>query len=94
MNMNIDGVPLFESSNYNAVPILCKINEAHPMQRRENVMLTALWCGKHKPPMKAYLQPFIEEACVLNEKGFKYSYEGKNYIKTCKIILGIFNSIA
>ena len=62
MNMNIDGVPLFESSNYNAVPILCTINETHPMQRGKNVMLTALWYGKHKPPMIAYLRPFIEEA--------------------------------
>ena len=67
INMNIDGVPHFESSNYNAVPILCTINETHPMQRRKHVMLTALWCGKHKPPMKAYLRPFIEEARVLNE---------------------------
>lgn len=73
--INIDGAPLFNSSNKQLWPILCKvyfqpdIYEPFP---------AALYCGNHKPSnIHKYLQPFIEElrnlyreGILINEKHF------------------------
>ena len=52
---NIDGVPLFKSSNTQAWPILCQINKGQ-------IFVVALYTGENKPtPVQEYLADFIDE---------------------------------
>ena len=53
--LNIDGVPLCKSSNMQAWPILCQINNGQ-------VFVVALYTGENKPtPVKEYLADFTDE---------------------------------
>lgn len=57
-------------------------------------MLVGVWCSNHKPPINEYLKPFIQETQILYEKGFNYKFRGKIYNEKCKVLIGIFDSIA
>ncbi|CAG5085146.1 Protein of unknown function [Cotesia congregata] len=39
LNFNVDGTPLFKSSQTSITPVLCTINELHPQERKKHVML-------------------------------------------------------
>lgn len=63
INFNVDGAPVFESSNTSAYPVLCTINELSPWDRRNHIMMSSVWFGTGKPKnMNAYLTPFVTEA--------------------------------
>ena len=67
LNINIDGVPLFKSTNVQFWPILCAVNLFEPF-------VVALFCGKGKPvPVHEYLEEFIQEAQQLINVGITHN---------------------
>ncbi len=67
INVNVDGLPLFRSSNINLWPILMTVND----------MLTpvpiAVYCGVGKPNLNEFVQKFCEELSSLLLNGVSYS---------------------
>ena len=69
--INVDGVPLFKSTNTQFWPILCKFHTFEPF-------VVALFCGKTKPdPLEDFITEFIEELQHLEENGI--SFDNKTY---------------
>lgn len=66
LNINIDGLPLFNSSKTEFWPILISINEIQEIPP----MAVAIYCGKSKPPLDDFLSPFVEELKTMIEHGF------------------------
>ncbi|XP_071632882.1 uncharacterized protein [Temnothorax longispinosus] len=66
---NLDGVSTFKSSKMSMCPIQVAVNELLYRNRKDNIILTGLWCGKEKPVMDIYLRPFIDELKDLHENG-------------------------
>ncbi|MEW8548043.1 MAG: hypothetical protein AB2693_31455 [Candidatus Thiodiazotropha sp.] len=63
LNVNIDGVPLFKSSNSQLWPILCSFSEFQPF-------LVALFYGDSKPnSVEEFLNDFLAEFNEVAEKG-------------------------
>ena len=62
-DVNVDGLPIFESSQMSFGPILCGINEIEG-----NPLIVAFFCEKSKPPLELYLQEFIEEVSGLQQE--------------------------
>lgn len=66
LSFNIDGVPLFKSTQLGFWPILGKYKGYEPF-------IIALWCGVGKPdPLDDYLGDFIHELTILQQNGFQY----------------------
>lgn len=59
---NVDGVPIFKSSNYSIWPLYFVVNELpyELRMRRQNVLLGGLWFGDSKPNMHTFLQPIVK----------------------------------
>ena len=69
--VNIDGVPLFKSSNTQLWPILCKFSTFDPT-------LVALYCGERKPnSVEEYMSDFQDEYGRLHTNGLDFG--GKKY---------------
>lgn len=68
VQINIDGIPLYNNSTIEFWPILAKIkNDKTPF-------VVAIFCGKGKPtPIESFLSDFIEESNELRDSGFKYN---------------------
>ena len=49
LTCNIDGVPVFKSSNTSMWPVFYVVNNLPFSDRRDNVLLHGLWCGAGKP---------------------------------------------
>ena len=94
VNFSVDGVPVFDSSNYSICPILCKINELQSTKRRQNVLLCGLWFGQGKPKMNEYLKAFVAESKRLAMEGFSYNFKGSTYKKKCRLLMCISDSVA
>ncbi|KAG0425201.1 hypothetical protein HPB47_027604, partial [Ixodes persulcatus] len=63
---NIDGLPLFKSSQVCFWPILCKVTNCGDSAP----FIVSLFCGKGKPPcLESYLGPFLEEVQALTKDG-------------------------
>jgi len=67
--INIDGIPIFKSSNIQVIPILFGIlSDINELQNK--VFPIGLYCGKGKPyDMDSYLEEFVNEVNNLSEKG-------------------------
>lgn len=65
--VNMDGIPLFKSSQITFWPILGKVKGMqHPFP-------IGVWCGPGKPSCaNSYLRPFVDEAIQLKEDGVVY----------------------
>lgn len=61
LSWNCDGIPIFNSSNYSLWPLQFTINELPFAQRKENVMVSAIWFGSQKPRIDTFLKPFVDE---------------------------------
>lgn len=60
--VNIDGIPLFKSSNSQLWPIICRFSDFEPF-------IVAIFCGEHKPnSVDDYLQDFLAEYKELQRK--------------------------
>lgn len=63
LSINIDGIPLFKSSNMQMWPILCSFHFCSPF-------IVALYCGQAKPnSVKDYLSDFLTELQQLEQDG-------------------------
>lgn len=63
LSVNIDGIPLYKSSNEQFWPILIKFSNFRPA-------LVALYCGKTKPePVESFLEDFLREYMQLSKDG-------------------------
>ena len=70
LTFNVDGVPLFKSSNVQMWPILCSVQHFEPF-------VVAFYCGNSKPnSVVGYLDDFLSELKDLVEDGI--SFEEKN----------------
>ena len=67
IQVSVDELPLFKSSNSQLWPILCSVNSSKPM-------IIALFIGETKPKSVAdYLEDFIAEVSELQANGFTCS---------------------
>ena len=66
LDVNIDGIPLFKSSNITSWPILisiCNFSDKRPFP-------VSIFCGSGKPEnLNSYLKPFVEEMLELEREG-------------------------
>ena len=71
LDINIDGVPLFKSSQTQFWPIMAKIDNSEPF-------IVSLYCGNAKPePVEDYLQDFVKELIELEANGI--DHEGTRF---------------
>lgn len=69
ISFNIDGVPLFKSTNIQLWPILCSVKGFEPF-------VVALFCGTSKPDsLDTYLSDFLNELRELKRNGVSYNDE-------------------
>ncbi|KAM7280951.1 uncharacterized protein ISCGN_006178, partial [Ixodes scapularis] len=67
---NIDGLPLFKSSQVSFWPLLCRITNLTPLP---SPFMVSLYCGTGKPPnLEQYLYAFLEEARKLTVHGMVF----------------------
>lgn len=70
LQVNIDGIPLFNSSNTSFWPILCRIIGAID----SSPFAISVYCGKSKPPnLIEFLSPFLNELISLISNGLRIS---------------------
>lgn len=81
---NTDGVPIFKSSNFSIWPLLCGLNELPIKERKENILLSALWFGNDRPNMDTFFKPFVDECNKLNQTGFLWTVDSnsKNVVRS------------
>ena len=77
--LNIDGLPLFRSSNTVLWPILCSI-----LIQPITVFPIAVTCGKSKPENLDFLQDTVEELSQILQNGLQY--EGRDVRVTLRFI--------
>lgn len=69
ISFNIDGLPLFKSSNIQLWPILGLIKNCP----KEKPFVIAIYCGTSKPsPLDIFLKDFVNELCQLLQEGFLF----------------------
>lgn len=66
LNFNIDGIPLFKSSQTEFWPILCSVQDYDTVAP----FPIAIFCGTGKPPIDEYFKEFVAELKHLLEHGF------------------------
>ena len=74
---NVDGIPVFKSSQYSIWPVQCMINELPPHLRSKNMLLTGLWFRSTKPKMNTFLEAFVNERKHLKKHGFYFGEESR-----------------
>lgn len=68
LNFNIDGLPLYKSTNQQFWPLLCSIQE--DCERKP--FLVSIFCGNSKPPLEQFLGNFIEELNKILQEGLMF----------------------
>ncbi len=72
LNFNIDGLPLFKSSNVQIWPILCSVKRFQPF-------VVAVFCGNGKPnSVRDFMSEFLEELTTLQHDGISFKGETLN----------------
>lgn len=72
LNFNIDGLPLFKSSNVQIWPILCSVKRFQPF-------IVAVFCGNEKPnSVSDFMSEFLEELTRLQQDGIAFKDETLN----------------
>ncbi|XP_023316476.1 uncharacterized protein LOC111694049 [Trichogramma pretiosum] len=92
--LNSDGAPRFESSVYSIWPVYLKINELPCDSTGKNVIPIAMWFGKHKPPMQAFLDPIADFLIKLSEKGISCQINNEVVELKLYVILVCVDSVA
>lgn len=79
--INIDGLPLYKSSNIQLWPILIAVkNSVH-----KDPFIVALWCGEGKPNLNIFVENFVIELSTLISNGiyFLNNHEIKTVVFVC-----------
>ena len=75
LQINVDGIPLTNSTSLQLWPILCKVENI----RDSKPFPIAIFCGEEKPSSSnEYLEEFVNEALKLCEEGLSVSGENIN----------------
>lgn len=70
LNFNIDGLPLFKTSNVEIWPILCSVKRFQPF-------IVAIYCGSEKPnSVSDFMSDFLEELIRLQQD--RIAFQGGN----------------
>ena len=88
---NCDGIPVFNSNNFQIWPIQCQIIELSPKDRQANICIPCLWFGKSKPNMITFLTAFVAELKELEQTGIKWM-DSENVEHTSKVHLLLCSS--
>lgn len=93
INLNCDGVPIFNTSGYELYPVLATLNELKPKKRKKFIMLCALWCGKGVPlDFDLFFKPFVSEAQKLYKYGFTFKRDGITIHKKVLVVAVVGDS--
>ena len=68
LQVNVDGLPLFNSSHLGLWPILVKVTNI----ASKSIIPVSLFCGVGKPEVTKYLRPFVDEIRALKVTGILY----------------------
>lgn len=93
---NTDGVSIFKSGCTTLWPIYLEIANLPPSIRfrQDNILISGVWVGQSKPPMKSIFNETLKDIDHLNSIGFDYvSPEGQVTIRL-KLLFGVFDLIA
>ncbi|XP_066921278.1 uncharacterized protein [Clytia hemisphaerica] len=87
LQMNSDGVKMFNSCNYSVWPIYLRINELPPALRKLKKfrVLVGIWFGEEKPYMRSFLRPLVEMLKQWYFQGIQFTYNGEQ--KCYKVLL-------
>ena len=81
LQVNMDGLPLYRSSNTQFWPILGSLNKSDPF-------VIAVYCGNGKPDVNLFLRDFITEATYLKNrvhiKAIVCDTPARSFIKSSK----------
>lgn len=92
---NIDGVPVFNSSNSSLWPVQISINELPFRVRKKNILLAGIWFGQSKPNMKLFLPAVIDEMNSLSKVPLIWSsHEGIRIVSKVFFPLCSVDSVA
>lgn len=70
LSFNIDGIPLFKSTQTSLWPILATITNVN-----SSPFVIGIFCGGSKPsPLSLYLEDFLNEISILMENGFLFNH--------------------
>ena len=94
LTCNIDGVPVFKSSNTSLWPVYFLINNLPIEERRKHIVLAGLWYGSKKPVMNCFLKPLVDELVKLHQDGLKWSLQTKLVSTTVQLDLIVVDSVA
>jgi len=83
LTCNIDGVPVFRSSNTSIWPVYYTLNNLPFEQRRSNILLHGIWSGSGKPNMDCFLTPVVDELVALHEQKLVWKTKTGVELKTC-----------
>lgn len=80
LSFNVDGLPLFHSTNLQLWPILCLITNF-----KTSPFPVAIFCGTSKPQLETFFEEFVNELKVLLQEGLlvnnkKYKIEIHSFI--------------
>lgn len=78
LDINIDGLPIYNSVGISFWPILCSISNSIPFQvGASNPFIVAIYSGKKKPEIHGYLNKFCTELKELLDNGIRIN--NRNY---------------
>jgi len=82
LTANVDGVPVFKSSNQSLWPVYYVVNNLPLALRRKNIILHGLWSGVGKPKMNCFLTPMVDELVRLKHDGLTWTAPSGSVVKT------------
>jgi len=95
LTCNVDGVPVFKSSNTSMWPVFYVVNDLPFSLRRDNVLLHGLWSGAGKPKMECFLTPIVDELATLNKNKLTWqTKQGTTFETTVILDLLVCDSVA
>ncbi|KAJ8665790.1 hypothetical protein QAD02_007452 [Eretmocerus hayati] len=91
---NVDGIAVFECSDYSIWVIYIMINEIPPQARLKSPMIVGLWIGKEKPAMQVFLDKFVEFHNELTERGIECVIKGETRMIRLYLLIAPVDTIA
>lgn len=81
LNLNMDGLPLFKSSNVEIRPILCSVKRFQPF-------IVAIYCGSEKPSsVSDFMSDFLKELIRLQQDRIAFKVRNINVKVTASFVM-------
>ncbi|XP_074113990.1 uncharacterized protein LOC141537065 isoform X2 [Cotesia typhae] len=91
---NTDGCQPSKSSKLSIWPIYARINEFSSKLQSKHMIMTGLWIDEKEPDMLLFLQPFVDEANKLSEKGVQWTLQQQTITSKFIPICAVVDSVA